>query len=92
MTRRHPSAAARTHCTPPASSAGHGRYALIGHHPKPTTAPMPPAIRPVPSHSHFSPRGHLGPPASPPAPAPAPAPAATTCAATGATTGAPCMR
>jgi len=36
----------RVYPRPLASRAGQGRYALMGHQPKPGTAPMPPAIRP----------------------------------------------
>ena len=36
------------YCPPALSSAGHGLYALIGHHPNPGRAPIPPPIRPSP--------------------------------------------
>ena len=36
------------YCPPALSSAGHGLYALIGHHPNPGRAPSPPMIRPSP--------------------------------------------
>ena len=36
------------YCPPSLSRAGHGLYALIGHHPKPGRAPIPPPIRPSP--------------------------------------------
>ena len=39
----------RWYRSPAWESLGHGRYALMGHHPKPGTAPMPPTMRPVPS-------------------------------------------
>lgn len=41
------------YCPPALSSAGQGLYALIGHHPKPGKAPIPPPIRPSP----LQPRG-----------------------------------
>lgn len=36
----------------------HGRYALMGHHWNPGTAPIPPAIRPDPSHLYVDGRRH----------------------------------
>ena len=41
--------------TPPLSiNPGHGLYALIGHHANSGIAPIPPWIRPLPSHCIFS--------------------------------------
>ena len=41
---------------PDAVKLGQGRYALMGHQPNPGTDPMPPMIRPSPSHN---PQSHL---------------------------------
>lgn len=38
------------YCTPRLAPVGHSRYALIGHHPKPGTEPIPPKSLPCPSH------------------------------------------
>lgn len=40
------------YCPPALSSAGHGLYALIGHHPNPGSAPIPPPMRPSPPQPH----------------------------------------
>ena len=41
--------------TPPLSiNPGHGRYALIGHHENKGMAPIPPMMRPLPSHCILS--------------------------------------
>ena len=56
--RSHPSLAThRVYPRPLASRAGHGRYALMGHQPKPGRAPMPPAMRPS---THLKGRGEGG--------------------------------
>ena len=42
----------RVYSMPFSAALGHGRYALMGHHLKPGTAPIPPCTRPSPLHPH----------------------------------------